>query len=46
MAEQDNQMVRRNQAGIESLAYEPGRSSKTEDFADNFVSWYINKMLV
>jgi phenylpropionate dioxygenase-like ring-hydroxylating dioxygenase large terminal subunit len=37
----DQQIIERNQAGVNSRFYEPGPYSKMEDFTQKFVDWYV-----
>jgi phenylpropionate dioxygenase-like ring-hydroxylating dioxygenase large terminal subunit len=38
---EDKQIIERNQAGVNSHFYEPGRYSLQEEFAARFVEWYL-----
>jgi Rieske 2Fe-2S family protein len=42
--DQDQTIIEDNQRGINSMGYEPGPYSETENSVDTFVSWYLRKL--
>lgn len=40
----DEEIIKNNQAGVDSHFYRPGKLSKMEDFQQHFLNWYLEKL--